>query len=375
MACASTALLVGGGIAGLSAATALSRVGVHCDVVELANAPLGASLGISGRAAEALDELGVYDQVHDRATAWSRDTKVAALFDSTGRLLAPSPERPDWPGSKAPLGVYRPVLLSIMADKAKSLGVEIRRGVTAATIEEGDDDVTVTFSDGESRRYDFVVGADGIGSRTRTELFPEAPKPIYAGQMSIRWMAPGPAIQPEGWYVSPVGRMGFYYLPQGMVYVASVIDEAVWTRKTDSEVFTLFSDLLESYTAPAIVELRERLSSDHEIICRPFEWVFLPDTWHKGRTILIGDAAHATTAHMGMGGGMALEDAVVLAQCVASGATVMAAFRAFMDRRLARARIVVETSVALSQLEQSKAPPSENRRVMASALETLAQPY
>ncbi len=375
MACASTVLSVGGGIAGLSAAIALARVGVHCDVVELADAPLGASLGISGRAAEALAELGVYDQVYESATPWTRGTKVGDLHDSTGKLLAAMPERPDWPGSKTALGVYRPALLSVMAETAKSLGVDVRRGVTAQALQDTGDAVEVTFTDGETRRYDFVVGADGIGSRTRTQLFPDAPQPIYAGQMSIRWMAPGPAIQPEGWYASSVGRMGFYYLPQDLVYVAAVISEAEWVRKTDEEAYALLSGLLDSFTAPAIVELRERLKPGAEVICRPFEWVFLPETWFKGRMLLIGDAAHATTAHMGMGGGMALEDAVVLAQCVAAKSSVPEAFQAFMDRRLPRARTVVETSVALSQMEQSNAPPAENRKLMGAAFATIAQPY
>ena len=105
MSCASRVCLIGGGIAGLSTAIALARRGIHCDVVELSDEPLGASLGISGRAAEALDELGIYDQMYEQATPWTRDSKVASFFDATGRLIAPSPERPDWPGSKTALGV------------------------------------------------------------------------------------------------------------------------------------------------------------------------------------------------------------------------------------------------------------------------------
>ena len=72
MACVSKALIIGGGIAGLSAAIALSRVGVTCDVVELTGSPLGASLGVSGRAAEALDELGVYERCYETSRPFSR---------------------------------------------------------------------------------------------------------------------------------------------------------------------------------------------------------------------------------------------------------------------------------------------------------------
>ena len=375
MACISTALLVGGGIAGLSAAIALSRIGVRCEVVELAETSLGASLGLSGRAAEALDELGVYDECYATGSPWPRNATPAAIMDADGRLISPSPDRPDWPGSKTAIGVYRPVLIQILAQEAEKLGVEIRKGLTATDIQDGDGAALVTFNTGEPRRYDLVVGADGIGSRTRSALFPDAPKPAYAGQMSIRWMAPGPPIEPEGFYVGPVGRVGFYRLPGNLVYVPTVINAPEWVRMTKEEIYALLRRLLDSYTAPAILELKERLTPESDLICRPFEWLLLKEPWYRGRTILIGDAAHATTAHMGMGGGMALEDSVVLARCIAAASALEEAFAAFMTRRLPRVRTVVETSVALSRLEQARAPSSENRALMISALQAISEPY
>lgn len=373
--CVRTALMIGGGIAGLSASIALSRVGVQCDVVELADAPLGASLGISGRAAEALDELGVYDACYATGTPWERDTTAGHIHDATGKLISTGPKRPEWPGAKTAMGVYRPELLRILEEKAKSLGVEIRRGATAVAIEDRAEDTWVTFNDGRQQAFDLVIGADGIGSRTRGLIFPDAQKPAYSGQISMRWMVPGDAIAGEGWYFGSVGRLGFYHLPQGLIYVAAVITMPEWQRMSDSEVHALFARLLDSYTAPAMVELRSRLTADSDLICRPFEWTLLPKPWHRGRTLLIGDAAHATTAHMGMGGGMAMEDAVVLAQCIASAPTLAAAFDAFMARRFERVRTVVETSVALSRLEQANAPPSENIKLLTTAFATIAEPY
>ena len=131
MPCISNALMIGGGIAGFSAAIALSRVGVKCDVVEIAHATLGASLGISGRAAEALHELGVYDACFATGTPWERDTKAAQLMDSAGNLIAAPPQRPDWPGSKTAMGVFRPKLMEILEQEATSLGVRIDKGITA----------------------------------------------------------------------------------------------------------------------------------------------------------------------------------------------------------------------------------------------------
>jgi 2-polyprenyl-6-methoxyphenol hydroxylase-like FAD-dependent oxidoreductase len=182
-------------------------------------------------------------------------------------------------------------------------------------------------------------------------------------------------VQDEGWYASPAGRLGFYYLPQGVVYIPAVINLPEWRWFSAEDVRATFTALLDSMTAPAIKELRSRLTGESELIGRPFEWLLLPDPWCKGRTLLIGDAAHATSAHMGMGGGMALEDAVVLGQSIAAAKTLPEALEAFMKRRFERVKLVVETSVKLGHLEQQKAPHSENVAVLTKAFAALGQPY
>ncbi len=375
MACISNVLIVGGGIAGLSAAIALSRTGVQCDVVELGSSWGGASIGITGRAADALGELGVYDACAAASTLFQRDSTVASQRDVAGQLVSAGPVRPDWPGSKVGLGVYRAALLESLADAAKQQGTRIRIGVTAKSIEEQTSDVLVRFNDDTQGHYDLVIGADGINSSVRSMVFPDAPKPTYSGQFSMRWMVEGSPVSEEAWYTSPVGRLGFYNLPKGVTYVAAVFNIAAFRWLDKPEVHALFTELLDSFTAPAIVELRSRLTPDAEVIARPFESILVPDNWVRGRTLLIGDAAHATTAHLGMGGGMALEDSVVLGQCMASAATLDEAMSRFMARRYDRVRTVVETSLALSQLEQRGAPRVEAVALMKTALATISESY
>lgn len=375
--CASTVLIVGGGIAGLSSAIALTRVGVHCDVVERGNPKEGASIAFSGRAAEALDELGIYDLVYRAGHPFAHVSDAVSVRDAAGNLVSAGPPRPQWANAKGAVGIYRPALIEIMIKVATELGVNIRPGTTVSRFENNTDHVHAVFSGGEEQRYDFMVGADGIESTTRMELFPDHPTPTYAGQLSVRWMAPGLAIEPECWYTSPVGRLGFYSLPEGTIYVPAVFDIPEQKRFSNREVHDLFASLLDSMTAPAIVELRRRLSTDAELIARLFRWILLPEPWYRGRIILVGDAAHATTAHLGQGGGMALEDSVVLAQCVRDepSGDVGKAFEAFMSRRFDRVSTIVHTSVKVSELERQGASPEERRMLMGKAFAAISSPY
>jgi len=375
MACISNALIVGGSIAGMNAAIALAQAGVKVDVVELALETLGASLAFSGRAAMALVDLGIYDEVHATGRPADGSTAASIRDATTGEIINPGPQRPTWPGAVDGVGVFRPVFLEVAQKEAERLGVRVRKGVSYEAFSEDADWVDVSFTDGETGRYDLMIAADGINSKTRDLIFPDAPKPAYSGQLSIRWMAPGPQVEDEGWYMSEVGRLGFYYLPQGLVYIPAVINipETRWI--SDEEIRTVFTALLDSMSAPAMKELRSRLTDSSELIGKPFHWILLSQPWHKGRMLVIGDAAHATSAHMGMGGGMALEDAVVLGQSIASAATLSEALDMFMTRRFERVKLVVETSVKLGELEQQKAPHSENMALLTKAFATLGQPY
>ena len=375
MACISTAVIVGGGIAGLATAISLQKVGIQCDVVELAMSPLGWSLGLSGRAVDTLVELGIYEECCNTGRSFDPNSTALTMSDAQGNVISKGPQRPSWPGSRPTVGVYRPEFLRILYEAAERSGAKIRRQVTATSIDVREDACQVVFTDGTEGSYDLVVGADGISSATRRMLFPNAGKPAYAGQMSIRWMAPGAPVKGEGWFISPLGRLGFYWLPGGVVYVAAVIDAPEGTWLEGEKLYEVYSQLLDSFTAPPVVELRRRLTPDSAVICRPFESIMVPTPWYKGRAVLIGDAAHATTAHMGMGGGMALEDAVVLGQCFGAAPTLDSALQQFQERRYERVRSVVESSVALSRLEQEKAPPSELVPFLTAALQALAQPY
>ncbi len=364
-------LIVGGGIAGLSAAIALGNRGMKTEIVEAGGEPLGAAIGIHGWAIDALRELGVLEACIDRATMLAID---APIRDATGEPIVQQPRRTG-DAARPSFGIYRPTLLGILRNAAVKVGASIRYGVSIQSIRDEGDGTSIRLSDGTLRRCHLLIGADGIYSRVRTSQFDNAPIPIYAGQYAIRWMAPGPPIDDPGWFLSPTGKLGGYFVPEGFTYVVSVLDRATWARMEADETYETMSRHLDSYSAPYVVELRRRLKPDSELICRPFEWILVPQPWSRGCSLLIGDAAHATTAHMAMGGGMAIEDGVVLGQCVSDSKSVSEAIGAFTARRFGRCRKVVETSLALSRLEQSRAAPAEIRAIAAPAFAALNTPY
>jgi 2-polyprenyl-6-methoxyphenol hydroxylase-like FAD-dependent oxidoreductase len=375
MTAVSRGLIVGGGIAGLASAVALQRAGVQCDVAEIGDLrPVGAGIGLGGRAPDALEELGIYEEV---AATGSPLPETFAMFDLAGRALGGPPVPDEIPGVKKPVGAYRPALADVLVRTANSLGANIETGLSIESISESDDASVVKMTNGETRGYDFVIGADGINSRTRSIIFPDAPEPEYAGQMSIRWVFPGGPIDGEGWYVGgDFGRLAFYYQPYPHAIYAPMVINMPRTRLSQQGAYEVVKRLTGMFTAPPIVELRRHLTPESELIVRPFDWMLLEKPWYRGRTLLVGDAAHATTAHLGMGGVMALEDGVVLAQCIASASSLTQAYEAFVERRFERVRAVVETSVALSKREQQNlAPGTERGEVRGRAMAALSQPY
>lgn len=375
MAVVNKILIVGGGVAGLSAAIALQKIGMNCDVVEIGEEPVGASMSLSGRATDALVELGVYDECYESGAPFRPEMSSPVMHDSAGKPMGAAPPRPEKPNAKVPIGVFRPTFARILEKHAISLGANLMKGMTVDSIGNSASGANVILSDGSEARYDLVVGADGINSRVRKLIFTDAPEPQYAGQMSIRWMIPGPRIEGEAWYVAEKGRLGFFHMPkQELVYVPLVVNMED-RRLSQQDAYEIVDELLSTYSAPAVVNLRSHLKPDSTLICRPFKYIFVPSPWYRDRVLLIGDAAHATTAHMGMGAGMALEDSVVLAQSIASSKSIEEALSYFMERRLKRVKTVVETSVALSKLEQINAPREENSKLMGAAYALISHPY
>ncbi|KAF2174236.1 hypothetical protein M409DRAFT_16499 [Zasmidium cellare ATCC 36951] len=345
-------------------------------MLERGNPAEGASIGVSGQAANAAEELGLYEKLFQAGRHIDRSYSALDLRDTDGDIISKARSDPYGPNSKETVCIYRPTWIRIMTETASELGVQIRPLTTYTAIDNRSDGVTVTTTHGEVLEADIVIGADGLHSAVRELLFPDHPPLTYSGQLSIRWMAPGAQVDPESWYTSSQGRLSFYWLPENLVYIASVLHAPEAKHLSADEVRLRFTKLLDSFSAPALKELRSRFDQHVELIARNYYWILLPDPWFRHRGILIGDAAHATTSHMGQGGGMALEDSVVLAQCIRDSSSLEEAFGGFMKRRFERVSTVVNASVQLSRLEQQEDwSPQERMVYRGKAMAAISAPY
>ena len=367
-------LIVGGGIGGMSAALALARRGVAVTLID--SDPnwrvYGAGISITGMSLRAFDDLGVLGDI--RARGFVHDGMRPLRFD--GGPLGPVMRAPV--GSPPVMhggGIMRPVLHEILSTRVRAAGVEIRLGVTVEAFAQDDDGVEVTFTDGVSARYDLVVGADGIYSKMRALVFPDAPKPQFTDQGCWRIVAnrPPEIDRAEIYFGGPL-KLGMSPISQQQMYVFLLEHVPGNPRFAPETHVQHLADLMAPFggNVPAV---RAALGEDSQIVYRPLEWLMLPDPWFKGRVVLIGDAAHATTPHMASGAGLAVEDGLVLAEELAKTDDLAAALRQFMARRLARARLVVDTSVRQGEMEIAGADRAQQTALLASASRALVQPY
>lgn len=367
------ALVVGGGIAGMCAAIELRKLGTNVDMVEIDPQwrVYGAGITLSGPTLRAFTQVGVVDDIMRRG--WCADG--LALLDvngnSIGEIPTPRLARPDVPGGG---GILRPVLAEILRAHTLASGTAVRCGTTFTSIEPDGDLVNVTFSDGRQEAYDLVVGADGLNSKMRETIFPEAPKPKFTGQGSWRAVVPRPqSISRVTMQVGAQVKAGINPVSQDEMYLYV-------TERRDAPDFleeSRWPEELKRILAPfggVVGEIRDGINEHSRILYRPFFAVLVPPPWNQGRVVLIGDAVHATTPHLASGAGIGVEDAVVLAQEIDRGNSLPAVLDSFSARRFDRCRLVVENSLLLGELERTGAPKEQHEQVMRESIGALMAP-
>lgn len=368
-----TALVIGGGLAGMAAALSLHEAGVKVRLIDIDAdwKVYGAGITITGPTLRVMGRLGILPAVLEEG--YAADGLLAC--NPAGEVIAEI-ETATGSGDGIPGagGIMRPVLHRLLSQRIRQTDIEVSLGLAATHLARGTPHL-VRFSDGSEGHFDLVVGADGIYSQTRQWLFPDLPAPRYVGQVCWRLMTERhPAITRRTYFLGGPMKVGMNPVAQERMYMFLLEPAAEFTRVPEAQLHLRLAELMSAYGGVA-GELREALTPQSSIVVRPLETIFCPRPWHRDGVVLIGDAAHATTPQLASGAGMAMEDGVVLGECVAQAESLEAALDTFMERRFDRCSLVVEKSLALGALEKSGSAPVDQIRVVEAALQELNKPY
>lgn len=349
-------VVIGAGVGGLTAAAALHRGGWSVTVLERAAAlePVGAAIALAPNAQRALDTIGLGDEV-----------RALAAWEGDGELRAPGGRRLLRVDGRAAVERFGgPTVLLRRATLAGLLASRLPAGAlrTSATAELTDPGAAgrparVTAA-GQEYEAELVVAADGIHSAARATLFPGRPGPRYAGFTTWRFIAPAPG-QPftphETW-----GRGRFWGtqpLLDGGVYAYAAAFTAEGGHAPDDERAELVR-LFGTWHQP-IPELAAAVEPARVLRHDVFHQAEPLPAYHRGRTALLGDCAHAMAPTLGQGGNQAVEDAVVLAHHLTgatTGADLPDALAAYTRERLPRTMDVVRRSARSSRVPALSSP-------------------
>lgn len=370
-------LVLGGGIGGMAAAIKLKQAGHSIELVEKSEdwKALGTGLTLSVLTLRALCDLGLQDEiatqgfVHDGVDIYDQNGSFIRTVLSK-RMIAE-----DFPSEGA---ILRPVLHDILSQKVLALDIPVFLGDSIKSInsslEHGN---FVQFDSGREQHFDLVIGADGVFSKLRQLLMPEQPAPEYTGQACWRLQFDRPDEIVRGrMFQSENMKVGFNPCSPTQMYMymmECVPKDQVW--REPETLSQIAKQLLQEFN-PVLKPYIDSINAATPIIYRPLERVMVNGNWHRGAVLLIGDAVHATTPHLGSGAGLAVEDAIVLAQVLEQYENDLEqAFNVFMQKRLERARFVVETSGEIGRMEIQGESMLARSMLLAKGFEQVTMPY
>lgn len=367
-------LIIGGGFSGMSAAIQLCKQGMEVDLVEIDQGwrSYGAGISIGGPTLRAFEQLGILQQYMAEAFVG----EGVDVFSADGNLLQHIPS-PPVSGSKmrGDGAVMRPTLARILAEATRAQGARVRLGCTFQSLQQDADGVDVQFTDGQTRRYDLVIGADGLNSSVRRQLYPDAAKPQFSGQGVWRAVLPRSAsINRTCLWVGGRTKVGLNPVSESEMYlfVNEQRDANEWID--EQAMAERLRNILAEFPAAELQAAASQITPESAIIYRPLEGLLVEQSWHQGRIVMIGDAVHATTPHLAAGACIGIEDAIVLADELSGEGTLEQALQRFRQRRWTRCAMVVNNSRRLGEIEAQLGSREEHGRIMRESFTALALP-
>lgn len=366
-------LVVGGGIGGLCAAIALRRKGIAVDLIEIKSEWTVYGVGIiqQSNVVREMAHLGLLDAYLDAAYSF----EDVGIYDTEGNALVRIPGQrlagPDYPAN---VGISRRALHKVLSETAVELGTQVRLGLSLEQFEQHAAGVDVLFTDGGRGHYDLVVGADGLYSKVRELLFGDRYQPRFTGQSVWRYnFRRLPQIDHLANYQGPAGNAGLVPLADDLMYMFTTSHEPGNPWMATDQLAEQMRQRLQGMGG-LIAELRDQITDSSQVVYKPLEAVFVTEPWYRGRVLLIGDAAHATTPHLGQGAGMAIEDAVVLSEELSTGGDLAQQLQRFMDRRFERCKFIGEKSLLAGEKEMQRDASFDRIGLVKQMLEVTAQP-
>ncbi|KAI3602058.1 putative n-hydroxybenzoate hydroxylase [Cupriavidus necator H850] len=315
----------GAGIGGLAAAIALRKLGMDAIVYEQAPrfARVGADINLTPNAVRALDGLGIGAAL--RETAARPSHRISRMWDTgeeTSRL--PMQEDAERRYGAPQLTMHRADLMTALEAAVPSECV--RLGHKAVAIEPHADGATLRFANGAKERVDVLVGADGIHSTVRTALFGQE-SPIFTGVVAYRAVVPAERLAgvpnlgafTKWWGPESATQIVTFPLNRGRdIFMFATVAQEAWRHESWTTPGRV-EDLRSAY-AGFHPEARALLDACDEVLISALYVRDPLPAWSAGPVTIMGDACHPMMPFMAQGAGMAIEDGVVLARCLADSA-------------------------------------------------------
>jgi salicylate hydroxylase len=370
--------IIGAGLAGLTAALALQRAGCRVKVYEQANAlgEVGAGITVSPGALRALMSLGLEKQI---LAASNPIPEIAFVHFRSGALLAGDfrpPVREDMTREQ-PRHIHRADLHAILLKALLHADPEsVVTGKCLTRLDQDDQRAIVSFADGSTLETELLVAADGARSAVRNAIFKDPP-PQFAGQIAFRCLIPREQADP---FMRGIGAMVFvgdsrvfnrYVIRDGaLVNVIGIAKSDRW-REEGWNMPATVEEFLEVFAGfhPEVLGLIKQAPAANLIKWGLFVRPPVRD-WSRGRTVLIGDAAHPILPFLGLGAALAIEDAIVLSRALDAAPHHEAAFAAFQEARIERVAHVREASIRQGEIIQASNP--DKATLTASPSQTTA---
>lgn len=340
--------IIGGGIAGLTTALALEKIGMKTIVFESAVSlkAIGAGLGLAANALQAFKRLDILEEVIELG----RILPSFTIMDQKGRQIT----KTDSKKISRKYGIdnftiHRAHLHKLLLSKLKDQ--QLFTNKKAIDFEQKENNVIIKFQDGSIHESDYIIVADGIHSEIRKRLCPGS-LPRYAGYTCWRAVIDNPGMayteSSETW--ASAGRFGIVPLAFNKLYWFACINAKPNDERLKKFTITDLQHHFKDFHHP-IPEILQKTNTECLIHNDIIDIEPLVNYAFKN-ILLIGDAAHATTPNLGQGACQAIEDAIIIAEEIKRSSDVQAAFIKFEKRRIKRTHDIINKSRAIGKIAQ-----------------------